>query len=156
MVIRLIGCIGVAIALSLSGMQTAKFFEEFFSGFSRDDFAQFLQGGAADIGNAAEFVQEFLRGARADAGDAVESGFGLARGTALAVEGYGEAMRFVADLLDEMKDRRMMFENEGLIFLSEDVQNFFFFGDAGHGLVDDLQRIERLRGGVKLADAAVN
>ena len=97
-----------------------------------------------------------MRGARADAGNAIESGFCLARGTALPMECDGKAMRLVTDLLDEMKHRRMVFENDGLIFLAEDIKNFFLFGDAGHRLVDDLQRIEGLGGGVQLADATVN
>ena len=50
----------------------------------------------------------------------------------------------------------MTVEDKGFVFLAVDVENFFFFGDAGEGLVDDLERIERLGGGVELADAAVD
>lgn len=137
-------------------MGSAKLFVQFFCSFAGDDFAKFFKARAADIGNTAKFAQKFLRGTRADAGNAVESGFGLARGASLAMKGDGEAVRFVADLLDEMKNRRVGLEDDGLIFLAEDVEYFFFFSDAGDGLVDNLERIEGLRGGVKLADAAVD
>ena len=89
-------------------------------------------------------------------GYAVERRFCLARGAPLAVKSDSEAVRLVADLLDEVQNRRVMFENNRLVFLSEDVQNFFFLCDARERLIDDLQRIERLRGSVQLADAAVN
>ena len=72
------------------------------------------------------------------------------------MKGDRETVRLVADLLDEMKDWGVMFENDRIVFLAEDVQNFFFFCDARERLIDDLKRVERVRGGVKLADAAVN
>ena len=72
------------------------------------------------------------------------------------MEGYGKAMRLVANLLNEMKYGRMMLKDNGLVLLAEDVENFFFFGDAGQRLIDNLQRIQRLRSGVELADTAVD
>jgi len=50
----------------------------------------------------------------------------------------------------------MALEDDGFIFLAEDEKDFFFFGDAGHGLIDDLERFESLRGGVQLSDAAID
>ena len=144
------------IRLVINGLQNAELFEQFFGGFSRDDPAQFFEAGAADVRNAAKFAQELLRGARTNAGNTIQCGFCLARGAALAVEGYGKAMRLVANLLNEMKYGRMMLKDNGLVLLAEDVENFFFFGDAGERLVDDLQRVESLGGGVELADAAVD
>src|ERR1700721_2456148 len=55
-----------------------------------------------------------------------------------------------------MQDRRVVLENDRLVFLAEDVQNFFFFCDAGERLIDDLQRIKRLGSSVELADPTVN
>src|SRR6476661_7642528 len=90
------------------GSWSAELFEQFFGGFSRDDLAQFFKAGAADVRNAAKFAQELLRGARANAGNPIQCGFCLAGGAALAVEGYGKAMCLVANLLNEMKNGRMM------------------------------------------------
>ena len=50
----------------------------------------------------------------------------------------------------------MPLQYDRLIFLSKNVKNFFFFGDAGDRLIDDLQRFERLHRGVKLPDSAIN
>src|ERR1700685_2411513 len=50
----------------------------------------------------------------------------------------------------------MVVEDDRLIFAAEDVENFFFFGDAGHRLIDDGKLVERFGGGVELADAAVD
>ena len=59
-------------------------------------------------------------------------------------------------LLNQMKNGRMMLKDNGLVLLAEDVENFFFLSDAGQRLIDNLQRIKRLRSGVELADAAVD
>src|ERR1700722_4905976 len=74
----------------------------------------------------------------------------------LAMEGYRKTMGFVSDHLNQMQDGRMMIQNNGVIFLSVDVDDFFSFCDRCQRLVDDFQRIERLRGGVELAEAAVD
>ncbi len=47
------------------------------------------------------------------------------------MEGYSKAMRFVADHLHQMQYGRMMVENDGLIFLPEDVDDFFALRDGG-------------------------
>src|SRR5579859_2271761 len=107
----------------MHGLRRPELLDNFLGGFSRDYLAQFFQAGAAHIRNASKFAQKFLRGARADARDSGERRFGLARGAPLAVKRNCKAMRLVADLLDEMKDRRVMLENDGLVFLAEDVQN---------------------------------
>ncbi len=97
-----------------------------------------------------------MHGARPDARDAIESGFCLPFGAAFAVKGDGKTVGLIADLLDEMQHRGVMFKNDGLVFLAENVKNFFFLRNAGERLIDDLQRVERLRGGVKLADSSVD
>jgi len=38
-------------------------------------------------------------------------------------------MGFVADHLDQMQDGGMMVENDGVVFLSVDVDDFFALGD---------------------------
>src|SRR5208283_4625535 len=72
------------------------------------------------------------------------------------MEGYGETVGFVADLLHEMQDRRMMVENNRIIFLAVDVNDFFSLGDGGERLVDDFEGFERLGGSVELSQAAVD
>jgi hypothetical protein len=49
-----------------------------------------------------------------------------------------------------------MVENDGVVFLSVDVDDLFALGDGGERLVDDFERFERLGGGVELSQAAVD
>ena len=130
--------------------------QDFFGGFAGDDFGEGVEAGALDVGDAAEFAEEFAGGGGADAGDFAEGGFGLALGAAEAVEGDGETVGLVADRLDEVEDGVVAVELDGLVFLAVEVEDFFFFGDAGEGLVDDGEGFEGFGGGVELADAAVD
>ena len=50
----------------------------------------------------------------------------------------------------------MAVELDGLVFLAVEIEDFFLFGDAGEGLVDDGEGFEGFGGGVELADAAVD
>ena len=79
-----------------------------------------------------------------------------ALGAALAVEGDGETVRLVANLLDEVQQRRMARQADRLVFLPEHVEDFLFLGDGGDGLVDDFEFLEGFGGGVQLAEAAVD
>src|SRR5208283_5318417 len=72
------------------------------------------------------------------------------------MEGYGEAMGFVADHLHQVQDGRMMVENYRVVFLSVDVDDLFSLGDGGERLVDNFERFERLGSGVELSEAAVD
>src|ERR1700679_2520037 len=90
----------------------------------------------------------------ADSGNFAQFGGAVAELTALAMESYSEAMRFVANLLHQMQHGRMMIKHDGIIFLSVDVDDLFSFRDGGERLVDDFQTFERLCGGVELAEAA--
>jgi hypothetical protein len=100
---------------------------------------------------AAEMFEQAAGGGFAYAGDFSQLGGAVADLAALAMEGYGEAMGFVADHLHQMQDGRMMVENYGVVFLSMDIDDFFSLGDRGQGLVDDFEGFERLGGGVELA-----
>src|ERR1017187_6290735 len=99
----------------------------------------------------AEGFEEGAGGGFAYAGGFSQCGGAVADLAALAMEGYGEAMGFVADHLHQMQDGRMMVENYGVVFLSIDIDDFFSLGDRGQGLVDDFEGFERLGGGVELA-----
>ena len=100
--------------------------------------------------------QQFLRRARADAGNILQARLNGALRAALPVKTHGEAVRFIANLLDQMKDRGVVFQPDGLILLPEDVNDFFLLGNAGDGLVDDFELFERRRGRVQLAESAVD
>ena len=50
----------------------------------------------------------------------------------------------------------MVFQANGLILLPEDVDDFLLLGNAGDGLIDDFQFLQRRRGRVELAEASVN
>jgi len=84
----------------------------------------------------------------ADAGNLEESTLGLAGCAALAMKGDCETMGFVADLLNEVQNRGVAIQGDGVVFLAENVEDFFLLGDAGQGLVDDLQGFQGLRRGV--------
>src|SRR5260370_16364910 len=75
---------------------------------------------------------------------------------AVAVESYGKAVGLIADLLDQMEDRRMMFQADRLILLPEDVDDFLLLGDTGDSLVDDFEFFQRRGGRVELAESAVD
>src|SRR6266478_3629244 len=130
--------------------------EDFLGAFPRDHGTEFLKSSAPNVGDAAKFAQQFLCGARAHSGASNEGGFGLALAAALAVKRDGKAVSPIANLLYKMQDGRVALENNRLILLSENVEDFFFFGDARERLIDDLQRVERLSRSVELADAAID
>ena len=73
-----------------------------------------------------------------------------------AVESDREAMRFVADLLHQMKHRRVMVEHDGIALAAQHVQDFFLLGDRRQWLIDDLDLLESCRGRVQLADSTVD
>ena len=97
-----------------------------------------------------------LRRTRTDAGDVHQIAGAVAHLAALAVKGHRETMGFVAHDLHQMQHRRMMVEHDRIIFLSENVDDFFAFGDRSKRLVDDLEGFEGLSGGVELSDAPVD
>ena len=80
----------------------------------------------------------------------------VAHGAALAMVADGEAMAFVADELDEMQNGRAAVENDRLVFVSVEINDFFFLGDGSQGLRGEAERLQRVGRGVKLAEAAVD
>ena len=80
----------------------------------------------------------------------------LAFAAALAMERNGKSVRLVANLLNQVQNGRVALQNNGFIFLAQNVKNLLFLRNAGNGLIDDLQRFERLRRGVKLPDSTVD
>ena len=75
--------------------------------------------------------QQTAGGGFAHAGDFSQLGGSVPYLAALAVEGYGEAMGFVANHLDQMQNGRMMIENYGVVFLSVHIDDFFALGYGG-------------------------
>ena len=65
-------------------------------------------------------------------------------------------MGFVANLLDQVQQRRVFFEPDRLILLTQHKKNLFLFGDGHDGLVDDLEFLQSLRGCMQLTQAAID
>ncbi len=107
---------------------------DFGGGGGAYDGGEGVGGGLLDAADGAEVLEEALAGAGADAGDGVELGVAVADLAAFAVVGDGEAVALVADLLDEMEDGGAAVEDDGVVFLAEDVDDLFAFGDGGEGL----------------------
>jgi hypothetical protein len=125
-------------------------------GFGGDYGGERIKVGGGDAAQAAEVLEEALAGARADAGDGEEFRIAVAHLAALAVIGDGEAVRLVANALDEMQDRGAAVEDDGLVLLAVEVDDFFSFRDGGEGLGGQPEGFERGGGGVELADSAVD
>src|SRR5580658_3983716 len=89
-------------------------------------------------------------------GDFQQFGRTIAHLAAFAMESQGETVSFVADELDQVQHRRMVVERDRIFFLSIDVENLFALGDSCERLINDLERFQRLGGGVQLAQAAVD
>lgn len=71
----------------------------------RHDPGDLFDAGRPQLRDAAEAPQQLLRRARADAGNVREACLDRAFRPPLSVEAYGEAMGFIANLLDQMEDR---------------------------------------------------
>ena len=107
---------------------------DFFGDGGADYGGEGVGVGLADAADAAEVFQQALAGARADAGDGVQFGVAVAHLAALAVVGDGEAVGFVADLLDEVQHGRAAVEDDGVGLLAVDVDDLFALGDGGERL----------------------
>src|SRR5947209_11854973 len=100
--------------------------------------------------DAPKLLQEFLSGAFAHPGDFQQSAPHLAFSPSQAVKGHRKPVRLVANLLNQVEDRRMPFEGDWLVLLAMNVNYLFFFGDAGERLIDDLQFFQGFRRGAEL------
>src|ERR1700722_13128542 len=94
--------------------------------------------------------------ARADSGDILEPRLDGAFGTALPMKAHSEAVRFITNLLDQMKNWRVAFQPNGLILLAKYVDNLLLFRDARDGLVDDFQLFKSRARRVELPDSAID
>ncbi len=112
--------------------------------------------GLLEGANAAEVLEETLAGDGADAGNAVEFGFAVAHLAAFAVVGDGESVALITDLLDDVEHGGSAVEDDGVVLLTVDVDNFFTFGDGGEGLAGEPDFHERVGSGVQLAEASVD
>src|SRR5260370_13937459 len=122
----------------------------------RHDPSQLFSTRPPQVCDASEFPQQLLNRPWPDTWNVAKGRFRLPFAAALAVKADREAMRFVANLLDEVQHRRVALQNAGFVFLPQNVQNLFLLRYAGHRLIDDLQGFQSLRRGVQLADATVN
>jgi len=68
----------------------------------------------------------------------------------------GEAVTLVADELDEMKDRGAAVEDNGLVFVAVEIDDFLALGDGGQRLRGQPERFQRFGSGVELAQATVD
>jgi hypothetical protein len=80
---------------------------------------------------AAKVFEETACGGFSDSWNLAQFGGAVADLAALAMEGYSEAVGFVANHLHQMQDGRMMVENDRIIFLAVDVDDLFSLGDGG-------------------------
>src|SRR3984885_12564974 len=95
-------------------------------------------------------------GARADAGDVEQLGLAVADFAALAMVGDGEAVRLVADALDEVKDGRAAVENNRIVLLPVEVDHFFSFRNRRERLRGEAELFERRGCRVELTEAAID
>ena len=145
-----------SIRMRLKGFRISKLIQDFLCILSRNKAAQFFHASPLYVGDAPKFLQQFLSRLCAHAGDFAQGSLRLPLSPPLPVKRHRKPVGLVANLLNEVEDRRMPLQYDRLIFLSENVKNFFFFRDARHRLIDDLQRFERLRRSVKLSNSSVN
>ncbi len=68
-----------------------------------------------------------LAGLRTDAGNIQKLRITIAHGPALAMVADGEAMALIANELDEMQHGAAAVENDGLVFIAVEVDDFFSF-----------------------------
>ena len=68
--------------------------------------------------DAPKLLQQFLRRPRSDAGNVVKRAAGLPFAAALTMKRHSEAVRLVANLLNQVEYRRVALQNDGLVFLA--------------------------------------
>jgi hypothetical protein len=68
----------------------------------------------------------------------------------------GEAVALVADELHQVQDGGAAVEDDGILLVAVEVDDFFALGDGGQRLRCDAERFEGFGSGVELAEAAVD
>jgi hypothetical protein len=139
-----------------SGVTLVKVVVDGVGGFSRDDGGEGFGSGVLDVAQGAEVGEKALACLGADAGDVVELGVSIPHSPALAVVADGKAMTLVPDDLDEMEDGGAAVEDDGVVFLTVEVDDLFFFGDGGERLSGEAEFFEGFGSGVELAEAAID
>jgi len=69
---------------------------------------------------------------------------------------HRETVRFIANHLDQVQNRRIAIEPDGLVLLAKYIDQLFALGDRRQRLVDDPKRFQRVSRRVKLSNAAVD
>ena len=64
-------------------------------------------------------------------------------------------MRFVANRLDEVQNRRIAIERNWLVLLPQHIDQLLALGYRGQRLIDNAERLERVRSRVKLSDTGM-
>src|SRR5581483_8851427 len=114
-------------------------------------FRDILQRGAAPIGG-----KKLLRGFLANSRNLSKLGCEFALRASAAVEGYGEAMGFIPDSLDQVQDWRVAVKDDRLLLSPLKVKDFLLLRDAGKRLVDDLEFLECCGSGMQLSETAIH
>src|SRR6267378_4729422 len=104
--------------------------EDFLRTFPRYKPAQSSHSCPLKIGNTSKFLQQFLRGPCPHSRNILKRCFRLTLAAPLPVEGDGEPVSLVSDLLNQMEHGRMTLQNEGFVLLAQDVEDLLLFCDA--------------------------
>ena len=95
----------------------------------RQHRAQSGSVGLLHSAHTAKMLEQSLTRPLAHAGNFQQLRFAVAHLPALAVEGHGKAVRFVANELNQMQHRRVMIERDRILLLAVDIENLFALGD---------------------------
>src|ERR1700741_1693855 len=95
------------IGVRLPHFRMLKLAENLLRVFSRNHVSQFFHASPLDVREATKFLQRFLRGLWAHAGDFAQCGLCLPLAAPLPVECNRKSVGLIANMLNEVKDRRM-------------------------------------------------
>ena len=106
---------------------------------------QFPFAGPPDPGHTAEAAQKSLLPFLTDTRDIVQDGMKIPQRTAFAVIGHGKAVGLISNLLQQANGSGTFLQPQH-IFLTHDVNQFFFFRNAGQRQIFNTQLSECLVG----------
>lgn len=124
--------------------------------FAGDDGGERFGSGLLDVAQAAEVGEQALAGLRAYAGNVQQLGVAIPHGPALPVIADGETMALIANQLDKMEHGTAAVEDDGLVFVAVEIDDFFLLGDGGERLRGEAEGLERLGRGMELTQAAID